>query len=245
MAKTSKRKLTDSGAVYFTLYKHLITGLVRTIDAEIGLLLAQRFFITHKRAKKRSGKPVIPPGFNRQSFDYVVTASLLVYCVSIFDVFLSDLTRGLLLNNIASLGQNCVVPIAVLASPAASIEIIKKEVEKKVRNIAYKNFEERLEFLRATFSMHLSLEQKEQSSLKRISELRNKLVHDQSLHTFHLDHKHRPSIQIKGNPRKPVFVSLDDVDEAGNLFKDLGARIYQSIKADILKHEIELEDKKS
>lgn len=228
MKKTQLKDASVAGVIHLKLFSGLIHGLMRTIDARLGLALAESYFTAHASD--------LPKEFNREAYEYVVTASLLVYCVSIFDVFLSDVTRALLLNDIGTLGKNCLVPIEVLASQKARNEIIRKEVEKRVRNVAYKSFEERLAMLSGTFGIDLNLEQKDTIELRRLSDLRNRLVHDQSSYLFRLDRRHRPSIRAKKNLHKPIAVTERDIDSASTLFETIGKQTVQKIEIKLLGH---------
>jgi hypothetical protein len=226
-SKSVKKEIVDEG-VFLRLYIGLLNGLVRTSETRIGLELAGRFF--NQQGSLPPEDSVLPKNFDRETFDYVVTASLLVYCVSMFDVFLSDVTRLLLLNNLAALGKNCLVPIEVLASQKARNEIIKKEVEKRVRNIAYSSFQDRLASLSTVFGIKLDLEEKEQLELRRLSELRNKIVHDQSAFLFKLDRQHRPLLHARKDSDKPVAIKERDVRKATTLFVKLGERTVQKVE---------------
>jgi hypothetical protein len=246
--KATRRKITSNESVFRALIKSLLEGMIRTNNAHMGLLLAERHFlrVNHHRPQPIPTRDEVPTSFDAESFKHVITASLLVYCVSMFDVFLSDLNRALLMMNIGALGKNCLVPILVpievLASPQARIDIIKKEVEKRVRAVAYKSFEERLEFLRLTFTLKFNLSEKQRIDLQRIAGLRNKLVHDQSFYFFDLDRRHRPSIRVRSTSKQSVKVRFKDVNEATGLFVALGSNVYNSVRTDILKLPSELDN---
>lgn len=212
---------------------------MRLKDAQIGFVIAQHIFKESKVTTEKLGEIEIPDHFDRGAFGYIVTASLVVYCVSLFDVFLSDLTRVLLFNNIAALGKSCVVPIEVLASSTARIEIIKKEVEKRVRTVSYKSFEERVEFLQTIFGLSFRLDEEEKSILRRISNLRNRIVHDQSVNLLDIDQELVLSLRAKADPKSPVPVEWEDINNADRLFIKLSKRIIHSVCADVLRVKIQ------
>jgi hypothetical protein len=177
------------------------------------------------------------PGVNEKTFQYVSAAGFLVYATAIFDSFLSDVTKFLLLSKPDALGQSCVVPIGTLASPKSRAAILNKEIGKKVRSLStHSGIEERIEFVCQKFALTYRPSEDDLRSLRSYWDLRNEIVHDQSIFGFEVDDTQQNRIISKGaNLLTPTNISFEDGRKATNVHAVVAYGIYRSVLKDFLK----------
>jgi hypothetical protein len=173
--------------------------------------------------------------FALSSFRYVTLVGYLVYATTVFDSFLSDLTRLLLTCNPAVLGENCKVSIGVLASPEARTAVINKEISRKIRSLSYASFEERLDYIVRNFNVTLGAGPDLLENLRHYSELRNTAVHDQAIFGINFDDKQGVRLEGRQDPLKPTSVASEDVTQAVNTYLNAGVLTYQAVLRDVFK----------
>lgn len=184
---------------------------------------------------KGQNSDTLPLAVQFHWFKAVTVLGYFVYATTIFDSFLSDTTRFLLLTNLASMGADCRVPIAVVTKPAARAKVVNEEVSRKVRSLASHNgFGRRLGFLQTRFKLKVDISQHKEP-LDRFSDLRNSLVHDSSLFGFALDESDRNKVVMKRQFGDPSEINEKDLDEAIETYRAVILEIYRAVRRDVLR----------
>ena len=114
------------------------------------------------------------------SFDYVANISDLIYVTTLFDTFLSDITKFLLLSFPKAAGKNTAVTLESLIDGSSRETLIDLAVSKRARELGFAAFKVRLEFLRDTFGVSINLEPQILTTLGHYAGVRNVVVHDHS-----------------------------------------------------------------
>jgi hypothetical protein len=148
------------------------------------------------------------------SYQYISFISYLIYSTSLFDTFLSDCTKFLLLLHPNSIGKGQSIPVEALLNASSRAELINQAVIKKVREISYLPFIGRIDFLRSTFGLRIDLDDETQKNLAHYSGLRNIAVHDQGLFEIQITNKNQVQAFSKSDTPHPTPVSRDDVRKA-------------------------------
>lgn len=109
--------------------------------------------------------------------------NMLVTALTLFDTFLSDVTRFLLLVYPESIGDQKIKVRDILDLTSVA-QVINEVVVRKVRGVSYKNYRDRIKFLENTFGINASDLSDKIDSLEQYVELRNSIVHDVSLFRY-------------------------------------------------------------
>lgn len=121
---------------------------------------------------------------NLALFATVYCQNILVTAITLFDTFLSDVTRFLLLVYPQSISDQKIKLHQILDLTSVA-EVIDEVVARKVRGISYKkNYKDRIKFLENTFKIDASNLSDKIDLLKQYVELRNSIVHDVSLFRY-------------------------------------------------------------
>lgn len=230
------RNANRDAEAYALVEQSFLNGIVRLSSARFGLIVSLQLLPDHvEKVSKRF------TAVELKLYEAVVSASLLVYATSLFDVFLSDTTRFLFNLNIGALGKSCQVPIEVLASPKAAAIMVNREIERKTRALSYKSFIERIEYLQQTFALNLQIASGAVRQLIHLADLRNKIVHDQSPYSFEFDERQKRAIRKRPIPGISSPLTDDDLSAAQRTYLVVAIQIVDAVKKDILK----LKDTKS
>ena len=136
--------------------------------------------------------------------------SHLVYATALFDSFLTDTTRFLLLRDPLKLGNRSPVSWETFLNSKARIPTISESVTRRVREVAFWPFLRRLEFLNKTFDSQIVLSDENTRRLNRFASVRNAIVHDHALFEPVLDEND----QVSARPRTPAHFEFESEDVA-------------------------------
>lgn len=158
-----------------------------------------------------------------EAYARITAASHLVYATALFDSFLTDTTRFLLLREPLKLGNRSPVSWETFLNVKARLPTITEAVTRRVREIAFWPFLRRIEFLNKTFDTQVTPDNESIQELNRFASIRNAIVHDHALYEPVLDDEDH----VTARPRKPSHHDFD-----GN---DVGAaiRTYSSVTRQI------------
>lgn len=120
---------------------------------------------------------------NLALFEAVYCQNILVTAITLFDTFLSDVTRFLLLIHPKSISDQQIRLHEILNLTSVA-EIINEVVIRKARGISYKNYRDRIKFLETTFGINAASLSDKIESLAQYVELRNSIIHDVSLFQY-------------------------------------------------------------
>ncbi len=180
-------------------------------------------------------KEVSPSNFN--SFTYISFISYLIYSTTLFDTFLSDCTKFLLLLFPNAVGKNQSITVEALLTAKSHSELINQAVSRKVREVSYLPFVGRIEFLKSTFGLKFEIDDETLKFLEHYSGLRNVAVHDQGMFELQLSDKGKLQAFPKSNFPHPTPVSRDDVSKAIKAYGFTVLEISKAIIKQILKDD--------
>jgi hypothetical protein len=122
-----------------------------------------------------------------QSFEYVTDISHLVYATSLLDTFLTETMIFLFMLVPDAMGKNQQVPLRTLIDATSRSSVLKQAAIARAREISYKSFEDRLDFLRSAFGVEIKLDDSTKADLILYTSIRNTAVHDQGVFALHLE----------------------------------------------------------
>ena len=157
----------------------------------------------------------------------------MVYGTTVFDTFLSDSAKFLLLKFPRTLGDVTIEFSDVIVSDSKE-SIIQNVVEKKVRSMSFNGFPERLRYLRKTFDLKFELDSETKKNLEHFSTMRNVISHDQGVHDLKLGPDGHLSAVQKTCAIHPTIVTNEDVFGAWNAYRSSTLAIYSSIVTQVL-----------
>jgi hypothetical protein len=144
-------QMTGMKLAFSSVAKSLLAGIYRIFSARIVSNTAT-IVIIHANIKNIDPSK-LPPEVQKiiaelKSISYreftssqeVIGASLLVYSTALFDSFLSDTTKFLLLSYPGSLGKDYQIPLTSLLSAKSKAPIINEAVSKRVRETKLSSF---------------------------------------------------------------------------------------------------------
>ena len=169
------------------------------------------------------------------SFRYVSDASYLVYATTLLDTFLTDTTRFILLLNPGAIGDAQSVSLKALLSARSRSDLITQAATKKAREISYLPFLARLEYLRRTFGLSVTLDEGTTAELAHYADVRNVIVHDQGVFDVDLDDVGTLRIRRKTCPRHPTPVTSDDLDRAKTSYIKCVREVYRDVMQHVLR----------
>jgi len=120
-------------------------------------------------------------------FESVYSQNMLIAGITLFDTFLSDITRFLLLVRPKSIPKDYQVRFHDILKESSVASIITNVVEKTVRTRSYESFRKRIKYLRDTFGIDTSSLSSAIDKLERFERLRNSTVHDVSEFRYSAD----------------------------------------------------------
>ncbi len=167
-------------------------------------------------------------------FENVTNASYFVYVMALFDSFLSDTTKFLLLLKPEALGQECKVPLSAVLAARSRSAIITDEVIRRVKKIGYQSFSTRLEFLENRFAFQLGLSSEVIAGLERFADLRNAVVHDLGTLSLSLDADQELVVELRSCPLHPASVERNIVLEAAESFLQISSALHVQVMDSVL-----------
>jgi hypothetical protein len=173
--------------------------------------------------------------------EYVNNASHLIYATALFDTFLSDVTRFLFLLFPGALGKEQQVKLELVLTSRSKSAIVNGIVARRVRELSYASFGDRLELLRSRFGVGVDLDAASRRELERVASLRNRLVHDEGPFEVFLSSRGALSTQIAKNPKRPTSIADNEVEVAIDLYGEVFYAIYLAVTTKIFctrPHEI-------
>jgi len=125
-------------------------------------------------------------GENVQILDNAYSQSAVITSFSIFDSFLSDLTRFLLLMHPNAIPKDRQVKISEIVTQSNLSNVLDSIVNRYVHELSYRNVTERIQYLSQTFGIDLSKSSDQIAQVQEYAELRNRLIHDTSLFRYRM-----------------------------------------------------------
>jgi hypothetical protein len=147
-------------------------------------------FIVHIQERKAQlcGLLSTPPtdmGLTPQFFQLITEVSHqlhIVYRLAIFDSFLNNLTTYALAARPAKAVGHAQMQVSILLAKTRA-DAINDHIEKRTKSLSRENFGSRIQALREICEIDLSLDKDDVAELKRLSDLRNAIVHEGSAFT--------------------------------------------------------------
>jgi hypothetical protein len=248
VAMENQTLVRDAKTVEMYRHVHLtfIRGYVRFINAALAWeRLSISLMVLHK-PDEASGPSEVPStrmtevmrAIRFESFDsltYVMNISLLVYATSLLDTFLTESTTFLLLLIPAAIGKSFQVPLKTLIDAESRNAALTQAALSRSRDISYKTFLDRLQFLRDTFGLEIDIKSDTAERLVHFSNLRNTAVHDQGIFEFFLDDSGRVATRQKACEHRPTTLGDDDPYAAAKVYNQIVEETARSIFLQILK----------
>lgn len=163
------------------------------------------------------------------NYDYVTNVTHLVYATTLLDTFLTDTTKFLLILFPRALGKNQSVSLHAVLGATSRSELVNQAVARKVREISYLPFLARIEYLRETFGLTISLNDTVVQQLEHYSTLRNVVVHDQGIWDSYLDVNDRLQVRAKTCPVHPTPVPSEELMPAIRAYTAVVRQIFAAV----------------
>jgi hypothetical protein len=169
------------------------------------------------------------------SLEYVMRISLLVYVTALLDTFLTETTTFLFLLIPESMGKSQQVPLKTLIDAESRNAALTQAAVSRAREVSYKTFSDRLQFLRDAFGLDFDLDGEAEELLNHYSDLRNSAVHDQGILEFRLDDSGKVSSRQRTCERHPTKLTDDDPFDAGHAYAHICNEVARSVFLQVLK----------
>src|SRR5262249_40513148 len=111
-----------------------------------------------------------------RQFNKTLDEASLVFQTTIFESFLNDITRIMIYGNLGKHLRGVSIDVGDLLGHTKD-EIIERQVEQKLRNIAYQELVARIDLLKDAFSLKFDFSSDERKLAKETSKARNDVVH--------------------------------------------------------------------
>lgn len=219
-------QLSSATQSYLSVTVSFIDGLLRIWSAEAAsarLICALTGF--HASGRLGLDGPSAPvlvhldrvPNSSYESLSYVKDVSHLVYATTLLDTFLSDTTMFLFLLFPGAMGKNHQVSLRTLIDASSRNEALTKAAAVRTREIGYLPFTGRIDFLRESFGLAITLDAETSNALAHYSTVRNTAVHDQGVFELRLDDSGHVQSRQKACRRHPTQVSQPNHPALRNL----------------------------
>jgi hypothetical protein len=175
------------------------------------------------------------------SFSYISNVSHLVYAATLLDSFLADTTTFLFLLFPGALGKDTVAKLDEVLQAPTREALIGDIVRRRVRDVGYMSFLDRIAYLAERFSLGVALDENDRLTLEEFSTLRNVIVHDQSVFDLYLDEKGRVQAKQKACGRHPTPVPDVVLKKAHRAFFSTVRAIHEAVVSQVLKRKGESE----
>ena len=167
-------------------------------------------------------------------YQNVTDASHFVYTMALFDSFLSDTTKFLLIFKPEGLGQECRVPLSAILAAKSRSAVITAEAERRVKKLGFQSFPTRIEFLEKRFGLCLNLQAELLSLLERFASERNALVHDLGALSLSLSEKETMSLTQRSCPFHPARIERTDILRSAKTFLEVCSALHAQVMISIL-----------
>ena len=172
-----------------------------------------------------------------EHLESVHAANIIIASLALFDSFLSDVTRFLLIRNPGALGAAKQVQVSEILRCESYSEVIGFVTGKLLREVAYKRLSERLQFLSYTFGINLASNQGDIAKLQEYADLRNDLLHDISVFAYRTEReKGRVGVQRRGETE----VSAEFASKVFDLCGTLVEAIFDEVSTGVFHGKLEL-----
>ncbi len=168
------------------------------------------------------------------SFEYMSNITHLVYATALFDTFLSETTRFLFLKQPRSLGNDTQLSLRTLLESRSRADAINRVVDKRVRELGFSGFKQRIEELERRFGLVTGMPEEVTATLERFASTRSTILHDQGLFQICLDSRGRISTSQRACLMQPTPISNAEAKEAVNAYGEGVRRIALSVMTQVL-----------
>lgn len=148
------------------------------------------------------------------SFRYVGDFGHLVFATTLFDTFLTDTTRFILLLRPESIGKTQGITVADIIGAASKTELLRVAIDKRVRELSFKSFTDRIEFLAKTYGFEFEISEETTQELNHFSGVRNVLIHDQAFYELGLAEDGAVTHIARSCPSHPRPVTSEEIKGA-------------------------------
>jgi len=218
-------------------------GMLRLTESELASLRLSVAVASHHtvdraetdldRESLRQLQAIRPTSWD--AFNYVSRLSHLVYATSLLDTFLTDTTQFLLMLNPASIGKDFKISIADVLEKGSRSEVLVYAAQRKAREVSYKTFLQRLDYLRERFGLEFDLSGGDVGELGHFSGLRNVAVHDQGFIRLFLDDEGEVDFDQRSCSLHPTVVSIDDLRSAYRAYRKVAFAVGTAVHRQVLK----------
>lgn len=175
-----------------------------------------------------------------ESLAYVTNVSHLVYATTLLDVFLSETTQFLFLLIPRAMGEDQQVPLRALIDAPSKNEAITQAASTCTREIGYRPFTGRIQFLRETFGLAIALGPETAEGLARFSSVRESAVHDQGAFQVRLDHRgnvvsRHGAARRNSGAHTPEQISAEEMHRAIDSYEQAARAIATAVFTQILR----------
>ncbi len=168
------------------------------------------------------------------AYRYVSHLAHLVYATTLFDTFLQDVVEFCLFMYPGAIGDSTLTFDSVIKASGWA-DIVNQATKKKVRDIGYLSFVDRINWLKKTFGLSFRVPDKVLKRLTHFSDVRNTVVHDQGFFDFERTDTRSLVLTQKTCPLHPTPVSFDDVGKSMDAQAAVVASIARAVYEQLLK----------
>lgn len=111
--------------------------------------------------------------------------NVVITTISMFDSFLSDLTRFLLIIHPDAISKERQVKVGEILACSNFSGVLDTIIGKYVHELAYKSIRDRIQYLNQVFGIDISAFSDQLEKLQKYADLRNLLIHDTSNFRYH------------------------------------------------------------
>jgi len=231
--------------IYHTLAKSMVLGFARLYGTRLSSNTFRITVLKHHEGKKEgvTSEFAVDSGISDissqeyEAFCYVSNISLLVYATTLLDTFISETTNFLIMRHPEILINEITVVFEDILAAHSKAALLTDTISNKVRFISFRSFLDRIEYLRKKFGLDIKLKDDTIEALTHFSDLRNVIIHDQSVFELELDDKMSLVIKQKKCPIHPTPIRDEDLLKAWTAYRTIIKKIYLSIVSQVLKCE--------
>lgn len=231
--------------IYHALTKSIVFGFARLYGTRLASNTLKIAVLKHLIDKKEgttsrfaadSGIEDISPQ-EYDSFCYVSNISLLVYGTTLLDTFLSETTKFLIMRHPKILINEKPVEFGDILKAPSKAALLTDTISNKVRSMSLRSLLDRIDYFRKRFGLKIKLEDDTIEALAHFSDLRNVIVHDQSIFELELDDQMNLVLKQKTCPFHPTPIQDEALYKAWTAYRDVIMQIYLAIVSQVLKCE--------
>jgi hypothetical protein len=238
--------------IYNTLSKSIVSGFARVYATRLASNTFRIAVLKHLMAKEEgvTSEFAVDSGIDdisSQDYDafcYVSNISLLVYATTLVDTFLNESTKFLIMRHPGVLTNEAAVQFKDILAAQSKAALLTDIISNKVKDVSFRSFLDRIKYLRTRFGLEIELEDDTVEALTHFSNLRNVVVHDQSIFELELSDEMSLILKRKTCPLHPTPVRDEDLFKAWLAYRDVLKQIYLSVVSQVLKCEGHPEVKK-